>query len=167
MSKVIVDPLLYEKLNKPFKSAEKAERMLNGFWNELRALRKKYKIPNVICVYQLTFQDGNDDKLAVNHMSCGDSRLVLPLLKIAYEKQYAAETKTTEVNLRESLVLLLATCGLGTIKDAREFLKEGNVKINDEVVTEDCEVPEGAKVSFMDPETGEWKEYPGKEEKSE
>lgn len=165
MTEKKVDPGLYNELSKPFSSQKKAERMVKGFWNELRALRKKYKIPNIVCVYQFTFKDGEEDKLVVNHGHCGDSRLVLPLLKIAYENQYASETRATEVNLRESLVLLLATCGWGSLKNAREYIKGGNVKINDEVVTEDCEVPADATMAIRNPDTGEWMDYPGKEQK--
>jgi hypothetical protein len=166
MSKV-VDPDLYEKMSEPYSSEDKAKRMLEGFWNELRALRKKYKLPNIVCVYQCTFKEGDEEKLVTNHGFCGDSRLVLPLLKIAHERQYKSETRATQVNLNESLALLLATSGWGSIKKAREYIKGGNVKINGDVVTEDCEIPDGAQLSIRNTDTGEWMDQPlaGEEQK--
>jgi hypothetical protein len=157
----VVDAELYEKLSKPFSSEDKAKRNLDGFWNELRAIRKKYKIPNVVVIYEYTYKDEADRvMIGSNYGHCGDSTIVLPLLQLAYERQYQAETQLTQVNLHESVVLLLVTCGFGNLSKMRDFVKNGNVKIDGEVITEDCSLPDNGVLSIRNPDTGQWEEFP-------
>ena len=46
----INDPKNYRALLEPFASAEEANDALNGFWDELYALRNKYELPDVYVV---------------------------------------------------------------------------------------------------------------------
>lgn len=44
------NPALYRKLSEPYASPEEADRALSAFWDEVYALREKYKIPDLYMI---------------------------------------------------------------------------------------------------------------------
>ena len=88
MSKIktkIVDPDNYTQMSVPFESSELANEALSGFYNELREIRKKYKIPDVLIVTKgsVKTEDGTTGDY-IQHSSFGNSLNQLPMAAYAY-----------------------------------------------------------------------------------
>lgn len=68
MSSTQKDLFTYHKMCEPFASAEEANNAIDGFWDEVYALRVKHKIPDVHVVLYATYltEDGEVSECAVD-----------------------------------------------------------------------------------------------------
>ena len=58
----IKDPMLYRRLSEPHASLVDLDTALDGFSNELRVIREKYKIADVVVVILSNAMDGAEEK---------------------------------------------------------------------------------------------------------
>lgn len=85
MSDPINDPELYRKMSVPFESLEDAQSASNSFFEEVAALREKYKIPDIIAIARFSFMmDGQEAETAMVSTR-GDFNLVPHILGQAYK----------------------------------------------------------------------------------
>lgn len=84
------DPTLYRKLNIPFASIEEANAATEGFADDLRAIREKWKIPDVYCVARIiaTDEEGNEGDSFIR-LHNGSTFYALPMVAYAYGLEQA------------------------------------------------------------------------------
>jgi len=56
MARDIKDPALYRRMSEPLASPEEANKAVEAFFADLRALREKHHIRDVLCVVQLAYE---------------------------------------------------------------------------------------------------------------
>jgi hypothetical protein len=71
---VIKDPKLYRKMSEPFESDEEANAAAKGFFEELRSIREKYGIPDVLAVIKISIEQGESESIAFSIQQIGDIR---------------------------------------------------------------------------------------------
>jgi hypothetical protein len=91
------DGALYEELSKPFENADAANAALKAFVSEMREVRKKHKMKDVlmVCAVSLTYADGQVGEAQVSTMH-GDHLKEEALAAFAYGK--AAESRKQLIN---------------------------------------------------------------------
>lgn len=81
MNDLIVDPELYRRMCEPFDSKAECEEAATAFAGELRALREKHGLADVVCIIQTPVKQADG---TVAHMmltsNCGDSGKWLMML---------------------------------------------------------------------------------------
>ena len=86
------DPKLHRKLSEPFESSEAADKALEAFTEELRELRAKHKIPEVVALVQVNVMYPGDlaeessEGVAFASISFGDPLRCIPMLAEALGK---------------------------------------------------------------------------------
>lgn len=80
----IIDPGLYRKLSEPFPDANAMNSALNAFSEELRSLREKHHIADLIVISCASYIDGTSEVSAIHASHNGDPMMALPLLAHAY-----------------------------------------------------------------------------------
>lgn len=68
-SQLIHDPKLYRELSQPFASVEAASEALDKFNSEVRELRSKYRIPDVVILtsVNIDYPDGEASAIGISH----------------------------------------------------------------------------------------------------
>lgn len=150
--KPIIDPDLYKRMCEPFSSPEAAQKASDDFFLEVRKLREKFGIPDVMIITRMSVQhdEGAKDTLAI--MSCGDSSLRLPMLLQACDQEEAA-LRAKDVFRKilrsdetfaddEAFSALLIMLGAAQSKaEAQDILKSGKVLINQKPIYSDGMAP--------------------------
>jgi len=104
LEKKVSDPENYYKLSEPFENSEQCNEMLEGFYNEIAELRKKYRIRDLLIVTNgsVRYDDGKIGEF-LNHSSFGSEIKQEILAAYAYGQ--------TQSEHRELINKLLATKG--------------------------------------------------------
>lgn len=90
MSKVENDPNNYHEMSKPFENPEQANQAISDFYEDLKAIRKKHKIPDVLVVLEASviYESGNRGEF-MHHVGLGDARNQCALGAFAYGQTQA------------------------------------------------------------------------------
>lgn len=56
------NPALYRELSQPFANLEAANAALEGFAKEFEELRKKHRIPDVVCIVEMNIADQDGEE---------------------------------------------------------------------------------------------------------
>ena len=80
----ISNPGLYEEMSKPYENASSATKAMQAFADDLRELRKKHRIPNVVAILGTKTKDGDNVRDQVSWTNCGDLALVPDMLNAAF-----------------------------------------------------------------------------------
>lgn len=80
MTPPIQNPALYRKLSEPFENKEAFDQALSEFTSELRALREKHKLPDVVYIISANVKNDAGEQTLVASGHCGSAAMVLPLL---------------------------------------------------------------------------------------
>jgi hypothetical protein len=83
---VINDPALYRKLSEPKENLEAAKAAFDAFYKDLREIREKHGIPDLVISYAANYlNEHGKESAAIQISNCGDSarsqRLILELVK--------------------------------------------------------------------------------------
>ena len=68
----INDPGLYRRMCEPFKSGDEANEHVEAFFGSVRELRERFKITDVVLVAQISFKDGEAEKIAQATLQIGN-----------------------------------------------------------------------------------------------
>lgn len=84
--KVINDPENYYNLSKSFENPDEANKAIADFYDEVSAIRKKFKIPDVLIVIKgsVKYENGTGDFF--NLLSFGSQLNQVPMAAFAYGK---------------------------------------------------------------------------------
>ena len=108
MANRIPDPEQYRELSTPFESRDEAIEAFSNFFEGLAALRKKYKIPDLLIVVQVTalgtHLEGSPEGVFEVCMGWGNPVNELPLAAFAYGQKKAehAELMSTILSGKSS-----------------------------------------------------------------
>lgn len=86
-AETIRDPELYKRLAKPFETAAAELEATNAFHREMRALREKYKIPDVVVLTSTRSKESDEDTVQV--VSHGNSQTSLEMIAMAHGARVA------------------------------------------------------------------------------
>jgi hypothetical protein len=91
--KVVNDPVLFRKLDNPFDSEESANRAIESFYEGVRELRQKFKLPNVAIVIECgVMRESMREGRAFSWAQMGDTQKSEDLLAYGFG-QAVAERK--------------------------------------------------------------------------
>lgn len=80
------NPELYAKMKVPFESTEQVNENLKGFFDELKNIREKYKIENVVCwANGKVINEGQEVEFITGH-SCGNIEMELQIIEYAHKQ---------------------------------------------------------------------------------
>lgn len=153
MSKAVIkeDPELYKRLCEPFPSLNSANNNLNEFFEEFRALREKYGIPDVVIIARAIFKDQDEIHDQLVKMSCGDRKLVLPMLVDSYKREHDSFVAAlglvaipAEIYDKPNFFanFLVYVKGIETLEEAEKIIKRGEIKVNGKPLLSDCPAPD-------------------------
>lgn len=141
---VIQDPELYKRLLSPFPSKKSADDAAQEFYKEFRVLREKYCIPDIALVVRQIYKDpsGEKDRDELMVMNCGDSSLTSTMLAVGAMSQIRDKAHVEippEIFDREDFYtgLILHLKIASTESEAREMIRNGEVRINGIPIIED------------------------------
>lgn len=78
------DPALYRRLSEPHESAEAFEHAVKAFGEGLRALREKYRLPDVVYVIAANvIGDDGEERTMITFGNAGDAMRIEPMLSWA------------------------------------------------------------------------------------
>ena len=102
-SKAVNDLGLYRKMCEPFPDRKTSVAAINGFFDEVRALREKYKLPDVTTIIQLNYLDpdgqgGTIEGNIITHAHNGD-----PMKQLTMIAQTFGTSKAEHERLLEKL----------------------------------------------------------------
>ena len=89
MSRGIKDPATYRRMSEPLASQEEANKAVEAFFEDLRALREKHHIRDVVVVAQLAYVDGGAEGLRIVTLTIGSRAEALPMLATAFGHERA------------------------------------------------------------------------------
>jgi hypothetical protein len=107
--KAQADPALYRRLSEPFATAEELDAASTAFAAEIRALREKHRIPDVVYVMAANVKDGDGERMMLMSGNCGNPSMVAPLLR-----------HTLNQHVREDVDALLSMLPQPTTKEGTE-----------------------------------------------
>lgn len=84
MTKTILDPALYRRMCEPLASMDAAEDAINAFFDDLRALREKHHIRDLVCTTQIAYIDGGDEIVAASHQTIGSKAEAVGMAAVLY-----------------------------------------------------------------------------------
>lgn len=86
MSK-IKDPALYRKMAEPFDSETTVRAAFDAFADEVRTLREKYRLRDVVVIVSVAVRQGEEEHDLILQTSNGASDNVLPMLAASYASE--------------------------------------------------------------------------------
>ena len=89
MNGPIKDPATYRRMSEPLASPEEASKAIEAFFADLRAIREKHHMRDVVAVVQVAYVDNGEEALSTASMVVGSKAEALPLLAVAYGNERA------------------------------------------------------------------------------
>lgn len=90
------NPKLFREMSVPYESVEQANESLSAFQAELAELRKKYKIPTLLCIFHVTMlTDDGEEGAAMTTCGMGDMALFESMAAWAFGQEAAARQEYT------------------------------------------------------------------------
>lgn len=92
-SKPIKDPSLYRRMSEPHESIETANAAWLAFYDDVRAVREKHRIPDVLIVAELAFINNGEEAHAPVCSTIGNARIAVELAAFAYGQEVKAKDR--------------------------------------------------------------------------
>lgn len=80
----IKDPATYRRMSEPLASAAEAEAATIAFFEELRALREKHHVRDVVAIVQVPYLADGEESMSLVTLTIGSRAEALPMLATAY-----------------------------------------------------------------------------------
>lgn len=90
MSRAIKDPATYRRMSEPLASATEAEAATIAFFEELRALREKHHVRDVVAIVQVPYLADGEESMRLTTLTIGSRAEALPMLATAYGYERAS-----------------------------------------------------------------------------
>lgn len=84
MTGAIKDPATYRRMSEPLASKAEAESAIEAFFADLRLIRERHHLRDVVAVVQVAYVEGGVEGMDIGTLTVGSKAEALPLLALAY-----------------------------------------------------------------------------------
>lgn len=89
MTGAIKDPATYRRMSEPLPSKAEAASAIEAFFADLRLIREKHHMRDVVAVVQVPYVEGDLEGMDIGTLTIGSKAEALPLLALAYGAERA------------------------------------------------------------------------------